>query len=155
MQIFINNEQTECVINCEKLEDQVSNILIALECEAKEVSILLTDDKKMRELNKQYRNQDRSTDVLSFPQNGSKEIGLNHHLLGDVVISTATARRQATQHKLSLEQELVLLLAHGILHLLGYDHERNDGEALYMRRKTRELFCKIFPDKKLAEPCDF
>ena len=155
MQIFITDEQTECVIDHEKLEGQIGNILIALKCEEKEISILLADDKKIRKLNNQYRGQDQATDVLSFPQNEGEEEGLNPNLLGDVVISTVTARRQSTQHKLSLEEELVLLLTHGILHLLGYDHERSDEEARHMKEKTRELFCQIFPDKKLAESCDF
>ena len=155
MQIFITDEQTECVIDYEKLESQVRNILIGLKCEEKEISILLADDKKMRKLNNQYRGQDRSTDVLSFPQHEGKEEGLTPHLLGDVVISTVAAKRQSTQHELSLEEELILLLTHGILHLLGYDHERSNEEARHMKEKTRELFCQIFPDKKLAESCDF
>ena len=155
MQIFITDEQTECIIDHEKLEGQIRNILISLKCKEKEISILLADDRKMRKLNNQYRGQDRTTDVLSFPQNEGEEEGLNPHLLGDVVISTVTARKQAIQHELSLEEELILLLTHGILHLLGYDHERSDEEARHMRKKTRELFCQIFPDKKLAESCDF
>ena len=155
MQIYINDEQEECFIDCKKLEGQIREILVALECKGKEISILLADDKKVRELNRQYRGLDRSTDVLSFPQHEDDKQGLNPHLLGDVVVSTVTARRQSTQHKLSLEEELVLLLTHGILHLLGYDHERSDEEARHMKEKTRELFCQIFPDKKLAESCDF
>ena len=155
MQILITNEQSACNIDCEKLKNQIRSILIELECEEKEISILLADDTKMRELNKQYRGQDRSTDVLSFPQNEGKEEGLHTHLLGDVVISTATAQRQSAQHKLSLEEELVLLLTHGILHLLGYDHERSEEEAAHMKKKTRELFFQIFPQKKIAESCNF
>jgi len=155
MRIFIADEQTECVIDHEKLEGQIRNILIALECEEKEISILLADDKKMRELNNQYRGQDRTTDVLSFPQSKNEGEGLPPNLLGDVVVSIVTARKQSTQHQLSLEEELVLLLTHGILHLLGYDHERSDEEARHMKEKTRKLFCQIFPDKKLAESCDF
>ena len=155
MQVLITNEQTECVVDCKKLERQVRNILISLQCEKKEISILLADDKKIRELNRHYRGLDRSTDVLSFPQHEGDKQGLNPHLLGDVVVSTVTARRQSTQHKLSLEEELVLLLTHGILHLLGYDHERSDEEAHYMKEKTRELFYQVFPNKKLAESCDF
>ena len=144
MPIFINDEQTECVIDHDKLKGQIRDILTALKCEKKEISILLADDKRMRELNKQYRGQDRSTDVLSFPQNEGKEEGFHTHLLGDVVISTATAQRQSAQHKLSLEEELVLLLTHGILHLLGYDHERSEEETIHMKKKTRELFFQIF-----------
>ena len=155
MQIFITDEQTECVIDCEKLEGQVRNILIALECEEKEISILLADDEKMRKLNNQYRGQNRTTDVLAFPQNEGGGKGLNSYLLGDVVVSTVAASRQSAQHELSLDEELVLLLTHGILHLLGYDHERSNEDARHMKEKTHELFCQIFPDKKLAESCDF
>ena len=155
MQILITDEQTECAIDHEKLKGQIRNILIGLECDEKEISILLADDKKMRELNNQYRGQDRSTDVLAFPQNdGGREKPITH-FLGDVVVSIVTARWQSTQHKLSLEEELIVLLIHGILHLLGYDHERSDEEARHMKEKTRELFCQIFPDKKLSESCDF
>ena len=148
MQIFISNEQTKFVIDCKKLKDQVGNILIALECEGTELSILLADDKKMRKLNKQYRGQNRTTDVLSFPQNGDGQEGPNSYLLGDVVISTDTASRQSAQHGLSLEEELVLLLIHGILHLIGYDHEYSDEDARYMKEKTHELFRQIFPDRR-------
>ena len=155
MQIFITDEQTECVIDYEKLEDQIRIILNGLKWGEKEISILLADDKKMRELNNQYRRQDRSTEVLAFPQNEGEAEGLSPHLLGDVVISTVTARKQSTQHELSLEEELVLLLTHGTLHLLGYDHERSDEEARHMKEKTRELFCRVFPDRAPAGSCDF
>ena len=155
MQIDICDNQTECAIDCDKLEGVIRNILIPLECLEKEVSILLVDDKRMRELNKQYRDLDQTTDVLSFPQNDGEEEGLSPHLLGDVVISTVTARRQSTEHGLSLEEELVLLLIHGILHLLGYDHERSEKEARLMKEKTRDLFHQIFPNKELADSCEF
>ncbi|MFQ5881462.1 MAG: rRNA maturation RNase YbeY [Candidatus Methylomirabilales bacterium] len=85
-----------------------------------EVSVLLVDNHAIRLLNKAYRNHDRPTDVLAFPQ----QEGLpapHRHLLGDVVISVETAARQANEHGHSLDQELALLLIHGILHLLGYD----------------------------------
>jgi len=155
MQIDICDDQTECVIDCDKLEAEIRNILIPLECEEKEISVLLVDDERMRELNKQYRGQDRATDVLSFPQNTGEEKGLNPHLLGDVVISIVTARRQSAEHGLSLEEELVLLLIHGILHLLGFDHERSDEEARLMKEKTRDLFHCLFPNKELADSCEF
>jgi rRNA maturation RNase YbeY len=72
-----------------------------------------------------------------------------------VVVSTSTANKQSAEHELSLEEELVLLLIHGILHLLGYDHERSDEEARRMKGKTRELFHLIFPKKEPAESCEF
>ena len=66
-----------------------------------------------------------------------------------------TARSQSEEHGLSFTEELTLLLIHGILHLLGYDHEISDQEEERMRNKTRELFSLIYPDKKLADNCDF
>lgn len=156
MEILLSDEQTECKIDSGKLEDDVGNILQALGCDDGEISILLVNDEKIRELNKQYRNQDRATDVLSFPQHEAGQANpLNPHLLGDVVVSTATARRQSVEHGLSMEEELVLLLIHGILHLLGYDHERSGEDARRMKEKTRDLFRRVFPGKELAESCEF
>jgi len=154
MPVFINNEQREHSIDCVLLENQGESILLFLECENQELSVLLADDKKIRTLNKQYRGQDRATDVLSFSQNEEEEENKpNSHLMGDVVISTVTAKRQAAEHGLTLEEEIVLLLIHGILHLLGFDHERSNEEACHMKQKTRELFDWIFPNKKPEESC--
>ena len=153
MPVFISDDQRERFVDCELLEIQCRNILFFLECENQELSVLLTDDKKIRELNKKYRRQDRATDVLSFPQNEGEENKPNSHLMGDVVISTVTAKRQAAEHGLTLEEEIVLLLIHGILHLLGFDHERSNEEANHMKQKTRELFDWIFPNKKPEESC--
>ena len=152
MPVFISDDQRERFVDCELLKTQGRNILFFLGCGNQELSVLLTDDKKIRELNKKYRGQDRATDVLSFPQNEGEENEPDYHLMGDVVISTVTAKRQASQHGLSLEEEIVLLLIHGILHLLGFNHERSE-EACHMKKKTRELFDQIFPDKKPTESC--
>ena len=153
MPVFISDDQRERFVDCELLKIQGKNILFFLGCGNQELSVLLTDDKKIRELNKKYRGQDRATDVLSFPQNEGEENEPDYHLMGDVVISTVTAKRQASQHGLSLEEEIVLLLIHGILHLLGFNHERSE-EACHMKKKTRELFDHIFPNKKPTESCN-
>ena len=157
MPVFISNEQTEYFIDCKKLEKQITRILILLECKNQEVSILLTDDKRIRKLNNNYRGQNHATDVLSFSQNehGGEDEGQNHNLLGDVIISTITAKKQSIEHGLSFDQEIVLLLIHGILHLLGFDHERSNKEARHMKEKTRELFSQVFPDKNPTESCNF
>lgn len=155
MPIFINDEQKEHSIDCVLLESQGESILLFLECETQELSVLLANDRKIRTLNKQYRGQDRATDVLSFSQNEEEEENkLNSHLMGDVVISTVTAKRQAAEHGLTLEEEIVLLLIHGILHLLGFDHEQSLEKACHMKKKTRELFDLIFPNKKPEESCN-
>jgi probable rRNA maturation factor len=103
------------------------------------VSILLTDDEQIAELNRQYRDVDGPTDVLSFSQKeGEDDIvpGLEENLLGDVVISVETAARQAEEQGKSLDDELDMLLVHGILHLLGYDHaEPEDERAMFARQE--------------------
>ena len=90
-----------------------------------ELSIVLTEDSEVRRLNRRFRGKDKTTDVLSFPllEGFSLKTGSqNLQPLGDVVISLPQAKRQATQAGKPLRQELALLLVHGILHLLGYDH---------------------------------
>jgi probable rRNA maturation factor len=91
-------------------------------------------DPEIHSLNRQYRGKDKPTDVLSFPLADA----LQSFLLGDVVISIETAARQAQQRGHSLREELQILLIHGILHLLGYDHEVSRREAIRMHRKERE-----------------
>ena len=154
MPVFINDEQREHSIDCVLVESQGESILLFLGCENRELSVLLANDRKIRTLNKQYRGQDRATDVLSFSQNDEEEESKpSYHLMGDVVISAVTAKRQAAEHGLTLEEEIVLLLIHGILHLLGFDHERSNEEACHMKQKTRELFDWIFPNKKPEGSC--
>jgi probable rRNA maturation factor len=110
-----------------------------------EVSILLTDDATVQELNRKYRGVDKPTDVLSFAQRESRpevpfplNVPASNALLGDVVISVDTARRQAAQQGIPLEEELALLTVHGILHLLGYDDNTEEG-AEKMRRREKEV----------------
>jgi rRNA maturation RNase YbeY len=103
-----------------------------------ELSILLVNDREMRGLNRRYRGIDRATDVLAFAQQEGAG-GTPHGLLGDVVISVDTARRQARDAGSSLGAEADRLLIHGLLHLLGYDHERSAAEARRMQRRERVL----------------
>jgi probable rRNA maturation factor len=93
------------------------------------VTLLLAPDREVRRLNRAFRGVDRTTDVLSFPARGELEPGRPH--LGDLAVSVPQARRQARRAGWTLEEELSLLVTHGFLHLLGYDHEEDDGE---MRR---------------------
>jgi probable rRNA maturation factor len=107
-----------------------------------ELSVVLTDDATVRELNRAYRDTDAPTDVLSFAQGegeamASPDDAARH--LGDVVISVDTARRQADEHALALQDETAHLLVHGILHLLGHDHERPDDEAAMRAREDAIL----------------
>ena len=90
-----------------------------------ELSIALVSDAQIKRLNKLYRNRDKPTDVLSFPIGEKVEDWL---ILGDIVISVDTAKRQAKELGHSLEEELKRLLVHGLVHLLGYDHELGGEE---------------------------
>jgi probable rRNA maturation factor len=117
-------------------------MLIALDLRAAELSIALTDDGEIHELNRVFRRRDKPTDVLAFamregPSSGDKPDG-GREMLGDVVVSVQTARRQASRRGRTLEHEVRVLLAHGLLHLVGYDHETK-RQARTMGTKTREL----------------
>jgi probable rRNA maturation factor len=103
---------------------------LLLEARAKRasLSVLLCGDARMRSLNRRWRRTDRPTDVLSFP---SGEEGF----LGDLVIDVSYAARQARARGHSLARELKILLAHGLLHLLGYDHETDDGTMFSLQRR--------------------
>ncbi len=103
-----------------------------------EVSVLLTSDETIKILNEQYRGIDEATDVLSFSQHETDEVfpGVDdENLLGDVVISVETARRQAEQRGIEMDVEIETLLVHGLLHLLGYDHaESCQAEVMFARQ---------------------
>ena len=127
-----------------------------LGCLNQEVSILFTADTDIRKLNQQFRNIDQATDVLSFPQDADEDLIIpGEIILGDIAVSLDTAKAQAKEHGLTFEEEIILLLIHGILHLLGYDHEISEQEYERMRIKTRELFSLVFPEKSLADSCNY
>ena len=107
-----------------------------------ELGVLLVGDQRMRGLNRRYRAKDRTTDVLAFAmREGSAPHASRHKpaMLGDVVIAVPEAARQAQQGRRSLDEELMVLLIHGILHLCGYDHERSEKEARRMYRRERMI----------------
>nr|MBF0222130.1 rRNA maturation RNase YbeY [Desulfobulbaceae bacterium] len=105
-----------------------------------ELSVLLVSDQAMQALNKQYRNKDRPTNVLSFPLRDADEAEDSMSPLGDIVISTDTAALEAQLHKIPVQARLNRLLVHGLIHLLGYDHERSDSEHTIMTNKENELY---------------
>ena len=156
MSIFIHNKHSEIQIDNLDLKKKVDAIMASLNCLDKEISILLMGDDDIRQLNKEFRDYDKPTDVLSFPQNSDEDPPIpGEMILGDIAISLDKAKIQAKEHGLKLKEELILLLIHGILHLLGYDHEISEHEEKKMRNKTRELFKEIFPETILANSCGF
>ena len=141
----------------------VERVLIKMGERSAEVGLILTGDAEIRRLNRQYRGIDQPTDVLAFPMREKREpsgqqpvardknkitdiwqLDTGHYLLGDVVISVPTAKRQATEQGHPLEQEIAVLMIHGLLHLMGYDHERSQTAARAMKRKERELFRAVY-----------
>ncbi|MZG30146.1 MAG: rRNA maturation RNase YbeY [Nitrospinae bacterium] len=156
MEIFIKNEHPDIKVDTKKIKQHTAKVLDSMDCNEHEISILFIGDQGIRDLNQRFRGIDSPTDVLSFPQlvEDSPETP-GPPVLGDVAISLETARTQSKEHGLSMDEELTLLLIHGILHLLGYDHELSDQEEDRMRKKTRELFITVYPGKRLLDTCNF
>ena len=93
---------------------------------------------------------------MSFPQNAVEDLCIPEEIiLGDIAVSLDIAKAQAKEHGLDFKEEIILLLIHGILHLLGYDHEISEKEETKMRNKTRELFKLVFPKRMLADSCNY
>ncbi|HBV88119.1 rRNA maturation RNase YbeY [Desulfosporosinus sp.] len=111
-----------------------------------EVSLMLVDDQRIHTLNREYRGVDRPTDVLSFAlqeeMEDEPEIEEEDEMLGDIVISIERARDQAEEYGHSFEREIVYLAVHGTLHLLGFDHEEENGKQ-EMRTKEEEVMAKL------------
>lgn len=125
-----------------------SQVLQAVGEASSELSIELIGDGRMCRLNREYRRKDRTTDVLAFAMRESSSP--DGTLLGDVVISVPTARRQAKAHGRALDEELAWLLVHGVLHLCGYDHERSEQEERRMRRREQHILRALRPIPRLV-----
>ena len=170
MPVILQNDQRAVAIDQKWLGRTAEAILSAARAETTELSVVLVSDRRMRVLNHRYRKKDRSTDVLAFsinerrspaptasvaakstgngrvlarPGQTGEKPGRVPMLLGDVVISMQTAKRQAKELGHSLRKEVVRLLVHGILHLLGYDHDRNVRAAAVMARRERAILRAI------------
>jgi probable rRNA maturation factor len=110
-----------------------TNALAAIGSSDFSATIAFVSDKRIRELNRQFRGVDKATDVLSFPDDGPDKQNL-----GDIAISTETAARQAKDNGLSFDNEVAQLILHGLLHLSGYDHETDNGEMNRLELKLRK-----------------
>lgn len=112
------------------------------EAKGKDLTVAFVSDRRIKELNQIFRDKNRPTDVLSFPYEPDQYDYLEtENFLGDIVISVEQAQRQAAENDLTLENEIKQLILHGILHLVGYDHETDGGEMnrleLKLRRKLK------------------
>lgn len=125
--------------NCERILKYLAPSFL----HALELSILLVDDTQMTEINGERRGKEKPTDVLSFPLYSSVE-KLPVQILGEVVISMETCKKQALEIGHSVIDEFYRLLVHGILHLFGFDHETNEEDAILMRKMEDECLDLVF-----------
>ena len=121
-----------------KLKKVAQKVLEIVEQDQAELCLVLVGNAEIRKLNAKFRKKDYPTDVLSFPAGDELPTGVR--LLGDVVISVEKAREQAKQRGRTLNEEMVTLLIHGVVHLLGYDHERSAKDARIMGRLERKIY---------------
>ncbi|MBW1982716.1 MAG: rRNA maturation RNase YbeY [Deltaproteobacteria bacterium] len=143
MEIRVVDLQREIRTDLEKIKAKARKILDVLACREAELSIALVDDERMSSLNWEYRRRKGATNVLSFAMREGEFGDVSPQLLGDVVISLPTAARQAVEAGISLDAMLSRLLVHGILHLLGFDHEGDEDSERQMAEKTRELLERL------------
>jgi rRNA maturation RNase YbeY len=137
--IEVVNRQRKLPLDGERWEMFAAKVLKVVPAGGAGVTVAFVSDRLMRELNWRWRGKRGTTDVLSFPAGQDEFEKLEGATLGDVVISVERAGRQAAEHGLSFEREVEQLILHGMLHLCGYDHERDGGEmnALELRLRRR------------------
>lgn len=138
--VFIKNQQEIIPVEAKKIRKAAERILASLRISGYELSVLLLDNKGIRAVNKKYLNRNRPTNVISFSLTEGEFGNINPQVLGDVVISVEKALEQAETRGTSLEEELTFLLIHGILHLVGCDHEKKGSEREKMRKKEKEVY---------------
>jgi len=145
--VLVSNTQRKVRLSAGSLKMAAGSVLEYMGCPNAELSVLITGDRKMRALNRQYRGMDKTTDVLSFPALEGKAVlkavsggeGGPPMVLGDIVISASRALKQSGEIGQTLDDEMVFLLVHGILHLLGYDHEGSPSEKSVMEKTQKEI----------------
>lgn len=144
MQISLQNRQRIRRVNQKNLLKWAHQILSLQKLDHAELGIILVNDRQIRVYNRKYRKKDRPTDVLSFPMREGIGGDLHPDFLGDVMISLERSEEEALLYGRSRREQLLILLIHGTLHLLGYDHERSPKEERRMQRRERLLFNRIY-----------
>jgi probable rRNA maturation factor len=110
-----------------------------------EIGLLFCDENTIQEMNLNYRSKDCPTDVLSFPWNSPKNDNIEemNNYLGDIAICLPVAKNKAGEYKISINEELIRLIIHGILHLAGYDHETCENDMLIMEEKESFIYNEV------------
>lgn len=132
-------------INGDWILDRAEEIVKNLRLSAVTLTLVMTDNDYIRTINNNFRKKDKPTDVISFAYRENPFPGLPDELenLGDIYISLEKAKEQSVEYGVTLKEEVKRLLIHGILHLLGYDHEKGRKQAEEMRSKEDEIFASI------------
>ena len=129
-----------------KIKQKLEKVLKDLGCHDKELSVVLTDNNRIAQLNERYLGKKGPTNVLAFPMSGGPMPLVESVMLGDVVISLDTALKESEEIGEPLDHTIDRLLIHGVLHLLGYDHEKSDKEAKRMEKEETRLLAQIRED---------
>jgi len=147
--IYFRNEVRASGVNARALKAAMRKLLASVDENDSAISLTLVDDERIAQLNKEHLGKDKATDVLSFPLHDPREgrpkpaaSPQPEHLLGDIVISIDTARRQAADYGAPLEREIERLMIHGLLHVLGHDHMQTEERAA-MEAEERRLAAAI------------
>lgn len=136
MAIEVVSKQRLVSVNRDRIGDLTRRTLASVGRAEFSLTVAFVRDRRIKELNRDFRGKDQTTDVLSFPA-GESDDGFEIDYLGDIVISTDTAARQAKEAGHSLDREVNELVIHGVLHLCGYDHETDRGEMNRLELKLR------------------
>ncbi|MDQ2865090.1 MAG: rRNA maturation RNase YbeY [Candidatus Eremiobacteraeota bacterium] len=142
--IHYRNDVRGSGVDSRALKRVMNALLAAVGEERSDISIALVNDAAIQAINRQFRSKDAPTDVLSFPMfdDAANDVQTGERLLGDIVISVDTARRQACEYDAPLQRELYRLLLHGLLHIMGHDHMK-DEERVRMEAEERRLAAAI------------
>ncbi len=144
MKTLIENRQRSVKLDLRRIRHTVREAAKHLGCPEREVSLLFVDNAAISEINRQYLNRPGPTNVISFSQTEGDFGHITPLLLGDIVISAERAVSDAQAGNLDVNDEIDFLVIHGLLHLLGYNHEGSDErEAMQMREMENEIFKKL------------
>ena len=135
-EVLVLNRQRRHAVPLKRLRQFALELAGRAKADAVDFSVVLISDRTIRRYNRRFREKDEPTDVLSFPAQDAQPAGVDNRYLGDMMIYIETAYRQALKRNHSLEREICTLMIHGWLHLLGFDHELDQGQ---MRRKELRL----------------
>ena len=149
MKIWIRNRQKHIPLDLRKIRRAAQRILAELGFLEAELSLLFVNDRQIQTLNRKYLRRDKPTNVLAFSMREGEFSTLHPYLLGDLVISVETAKRQSNRFGLDGAEMVILLMVHGVLHLIGYEHEGTKKGAREMTLKQRELFRQVIKTEML------